>query len=128
MGYIFSCFCLAKVLLLCHSCKVLFGPFVFDICVCPYFVLLLQHFLASVHAQKKHERFLSMPWGLRNTCKYRQETPVLMQGRLLYLFFGIYTVWSFLSSKACRTNSKRYQSICLCAGFHLCECKGTKKI
>lgn len=42
----------AKLLLFCDIFLVLFGPFAFSTCSCPFFVVLLHCFLASVHAQK----------------------------------------------------------------------------
>ena len=106
----------------------------------PFWSFCVQHLLMSVFCStfallfgkcprtKKHERFLSMPWGPEITCKYRQETSMLLQGHLLGLFWYLH-VWSFSGSKACyEQKANAINQYVYAQVFHLCGCKGTKNI
>lgn len=53
----------AKLLFFDHIHKVLFGPFLRNVCVCPEIVVLLHPFLASVYAQKARTFLVHALWS-----------------------------------------------------------------
>ena len=63
-----------KLLLFLHSHKVLFSPFVSVVCICPYFVVLLHRYSASVHIQKAWTISCPCLEVLGKPGKYKQET------------------------------------------------------